>query len=421
MRGPPWVNWSMTPTLRPAVGVAPRITLSARLGARDHLMGTVEQAGAPRGQSVRLTDASRLHFRVGRARPTLGDPGLVAEAAGVLPGRIEALTPLGLVAGLTVGAPLFENLGALLRAAVAAGPPAPDTAGHLVVACDAMVVRELPTQIEALMTLAALGWSVDLWATHPAADLGALAQLALVGRGELVFGPPSGARHGHRLRALAGPAASPVRLEVMPAPGVRVEAIFRAAPTVLYYGQPADAGPGGPVAVHTGTAVLGAEQHWLFDLALSPGWPELYLTDATGAPVRLPPGVPPPDGHWLARARAVTVPVDGAPPELLGDWHTFRMNRHPDPHGRWVVEATVARARERAEISLEFEHIAAAFARGDGRRVAQGISSLVRLALSLGDDTTAERAYALRLGFLRTGTVDRGELNRLRVALWAGV
>ena len=308
MRRPPWIRWSLSPVLGPSIGETPRLTLSVRLGCTDVRAPSGQGRGGPTGavaagilpasrsipgastasgvgdsggQSAAAPggaptspgrigsgppDATRLHVRVARARPTLGDPGLVAEAAGVLPGRIEALTPLGVVEGLTVGVPLFDNLGTLLRSAVSAGAPAPGAVGHLVVACDAMVVRDLPAQLDAMVALVALGWCVDLWATHPAADLGALAQLALVGQGELVFGPASGARHGHRLRALAGLASAPVHIEVLPAPGYRLAAIFRAAPTVLYYGQPEVAQPGGRVVVSSGPAVLGAHQHWLFDL-----------------------------------------------------------------------------------------------------------------------------------------------------------
>ena len=65
----------------------------------------------------------------------------------------------------------------------------------------------------------------------------------------------------------------------------------------------------------------------------------------------------------------------------------------------------------------ELESIGVAFHRGDGRRVAVGLSSLVRRLLAMGDEETVERAFGLRLSFLRSGSIDRLEFNRLRMAL----
>ena len=153
-----------------------------------------------------------------------------------------------------------------------------------------------------------------------------------------------------------------------------------------------------------------------------------HSTDSMGEGADVSPAMEPASGQpsddeqplaWVPDCVA-QVRVEGAEGVLL-PWQLAVLGVHADAGGAWVIDAGVARARERAEVAVEFEHIATAFARGDGRRVAQGISSLVRFALSLGDEPTAERAHALRLGFLRTGTVDRGELNRLRVALWTGV
>ncbi|MCA9543928.1 MAG: hypothetical protein KC613_06040, partial [Myxococcales bacterium] len=82
-----------------------------------------------------------------------------------------------------------------------------------------------------------------------------------------------------------------------------------------------------------------------------------------------------------------------------------------------VAHAPTMHLRDRVDLVGECENIAGAYHRGDGRRVAVGLSTLVRRLLAQGEDGLVERTFAMRLAFLRSGTLDRVEFNRLRRAL----
>jgi hypothetical protein len=85
-----------------------------------------------------------------------------------------------------------------------------------------------------------------------------------------------------------------------------------------------------------------------------------------------------------------------------------------DPLEAGWVEAGVVAARDRAEPAGWVEEAARAFLEGDHRRVANTLERLARRMLELGRSGDAHTAGDCRTRYLRTGHLDRNDLNRLR-------
>ncbi|MCA9542095.1 MAG: hypothetical protein KC620_24530, partial [Myxococcales bacterium] len=85
-----------------------------------------------------------------------------------------------------------------------------------------------------------------------------------------------------------------------------------------------------------------------------------------------------------------------------------------DPLEASEVEAEVITARERVEGTAWAEEVARAYAEGDARRVSSLLDRLTRHFVTLGRERAVEQIAAMRVRFLRSGSLSRVDVNRLR-------
>ena len=85
-----------------------------------------------------------------------------------------------------------------------------------------------------------------------------------------------------------------------------------------------------------------------------------------------------------------------------------------DPLEAGEVEAAVVAARELVEVTAWSEDVARAYAEGDARRVSGILDRMVRHFVTLDRQRAVEQISQMRLRFLRSGTLSRSDVNRLR-------
>lgn len=254
---------------------------------------------------------------------------------------------------------------------------------------EAPILEATPATIQALQGLIDVSAGVDLVCTHPAADLGLLGRLAQRTGGELLHARSADlpARMVERVDILRDQRVRNVRLSLANPPGVEIKRIFRVAPSPAFVGIPAESDglielPTGPVGgrnnpawlISAATPTRRAGTYRLFDIGLD--------YEAGGAPTQV-------------RSEILQKVV-------------------PAPPRRLQVNAAVTAAQARAETAAWVEEIARSFRAGEARRVAGLLERLVRHTVTLEDRALVERAFELRMGFLRGGLLDIAELNRLR-------
>ncbi len=305
---------------------------------------------------------------------------------------VTTLTPDGPRAGARLSGRGFGSLNAALRAFL--NRPAEDAPpAHLLLVVGGAGLEAPEPLLDAAGAIAERAWGVDVIASHPAVELSLLGQVAAVGRGELMMQErPSEPAFAARLVELSTQAVSGPLLDVTVAPGIEAGRIFRAEPVPVLLGVPRLTDADRRIILDVGPLGRGTRLSWLFDLQVTPR----------------------PAGHY----RLLDVSLRFRRGQRVGlERLELSLVMADTPWQHREVHAPTADLRDRAELVGECENISGAFHRGDGRRVAVGLSGLIRRLGALGQDTLVERAFALRLAFLRSGSLDRAGFNRLRRAV----
>lgn len=251
------------------------------------------------------------------------------------------------------------------------------------------VVEATPATIQALQGLIDVSAGVDLICTHPAADLGLLGRLAQRTGGELlhVRSVDLAQRLTERVKLLRDQRVRNVRLSIRHPKHVQIQRIFRVHPTPAFVGVPA--GAEGTIELLTGPVGAGHDPAWLVSASTQPRRPGTYRLFQLG--LHYEADDKPRDSYVYAEQQVVNTPPR-----------------------RMRVQAAVTAAQARVETAAWVEEIARAFRAGEARRVAGLLDRLVRHAVTLEEQALVERVFQLRMGFLRGGTLDTGELNQLR-------
>lgn len=254
---------------------------------------------------------------------------------------------------------------------------------------EAPIVEATPATIQALQGLIDVSAGVDLLCTHPAADLGLLGRLAQRTGGELLHSRAADlpARLTERVDVLRDQRVRNVRLSLATPPGIELKRIFRVAPTPAFVGIPT--ATDGLIDLPTGPVGGNNNPAWLISAA---------------TPTRRA-------GTYRLFDVGLDYEADGAPTQAKAE---VLQQVVPAPPRRLKVQAAVTAAQARAETAAWVEEIARAFRAGEARRVAGLLERLVRHTVSLEERALVERAFELRMGFLRGGVLDTAELNRLR-------
>lgn len=380
------LDWSVSP---PAVSVAevgtevsvmlrlrPRVALAERPAAPLDLALTMV-GRAPEATCGALREAAEVLRGGLRPGDTLAWAG---DGDGAHPDALFARPPSTLAEAFTAG---LRRLGGDERA--------DGRAARLLVMVNAPVMEPVDPLLRAASALTDRGAGLDLVCVHPLADLGLLTRLANLGGGEVLV--PDGGGELRRLlvarvACLQDQRVLDARLELRFAPGAQPHRLFRVDPEPLFLGMVRvvdddrrlvlDPGP-----VTTGTA------------------PPAYLLTMSVPRRRV--------GRYLLLRGRLHDRAGGD-----GPWEEVAQRCSIDPAEVSLVEAGVNAARDRVEPTAWVEETAQAFNEGDGRRVSVTLERLVRHFLTLGRTPAVEEAFAMRLRFLRTGALDRAELNRLR-------
>lgn len=254
---------------------------------------------------------------------------------------------------------------------------------------ESQVVEAGVETIQALQGLIDVSAGVDLVCTHPGADLGLLGRLAQRTGGELLHTRPAdlGSRLLTRVDTLRDQRVRHVRLSLANPPGVEIKRIFRVAPTPAFVGIPAVTD--GLIELPTGPVGGDANPAWLISAT---------------TPTRRA-------GTYRLFDVGLEYEADGAPATARAE---ILQQVVPSPPRRLEVQAAVTAAQAKVETAAWIEEIARAFRAGEARRVAGLLERLVHHAVTLEERGLVERAFELRMGFLRGGLLDTAELNRLR-------
>jgi len=300
----------------------------------------------------------------------------------------------------------FPSLGAALTAVVAAAPPAP-------VRARVVLVVRAPTPESGDVLGAALqaadqrGLGVDIIATSGLADLGACGRIVALDGGVvrlLDAGEPLGTALGARLAQWAGAAWTSARLELDLTGSAFPTRLVRLDPTpVALPVNRALSGAGG------GRPVVGTERRvslWVGPLA--PSQTARFL-------VCLPTQRRRTGRYRLFEARLRATGDAALEPRVLVVTQTCT----DDPSGLWA-EAHVTAARDHAELTLWLDDLVKAVAETDHRRVAQTLDRLARRYVELGRDADALQTSEVRGRYLRSGLLERRDMNRLRASAARG-
>lgn len=296
----------------------------------------------------------------------------------------------------------FASLGAALTAAIASAPPAP-VRSRVVLVVRAPTAESNEVLSSALQASDQRGVGVDIIATSGLADLGACGRIVALDGGVvrvLEAAETVGAALDARLAQWVAAAWTSARLELdltgsgFPTRWVRLDP----TPVVLPVKR-ALRGEGG------GRSVIGTERRvslWVGPLA--PGQTARFL-------VSLPTQRRRTGRYRLFEARLRGTADAVLEPRVLVVTQTCT----DDPSGVWV-EAQVTAARDAAELSLWLDDLVKAVAETDHRRVAQTLDRLARRYIELGRDLDALQTTEVRGRYLRSGMLERRDINRLRIA-----
>jgi hypothetical protein len=269
----------------------------------------------------------------------------------------------------------------------------PEAAQRLLLVAQSPVVEAMEPLLGVASALTDRHLGLDVVTTSPAMDLGLMIRLANLGGGEVHFVEGAAALETavrHRVERLTQQYMVDVRLALEFVPGITPGRMFRVSPTPIFLGN---------------VRLTPTDRRLVLDPGpIAPGHEPAFLLTLTAPRRRL--------GVYrlvdvVARHRAVHRSVTVAQASVL-----HRVTDDPLEAG-WV-EAGVVAARDRAEPAGWVEEAARAFLEGDHRRVANTLERLARRMLEMGRQADAHVAGDCRTRYLRTGHLDRNDLNRLR-------
>lgn len=339
------------------------------------------QVGPVRGAAVQDLRAALTHALESAA------PGERARWVGGGPPRAlaEALAEPTLPHARSLAQALREGARAL------AARPA-DAAVRLLVAVHGPLAESYEDILAAAAELDERNVGIDVLCAHPTADLGLLTRLANLDGGEVLR---ADATEGaacvggltDRLATLRDQRLLDVRLDLQLTSLFQAQRLFRVAPQPVFL-RTLRLGPDErSVRIEVGPLARGDAPAFLLTGALPRRRIGRYRLFELRA------------GH---RNDAAAVRTDGL--------HGCTL----DPAEAATVEAAVRAAQERVEGVAWVEDVARAYAEGDARRVAATLDRLVRHFAVVDRLRAVREAAALRMRFLRSGTLGRLELNRLR-------
>lgn len=268
-----------------------------------------------------------------------------------------------------------------------------DTAHRLLLVAHSPLVEPMEPLLGAATSLTERQLGIDVVTTSPQMDLGLSIRLANLGGGEAVLAESSAALEGllrPRLARLLRQHVLDARLELEFVPGVNPGRMYRVSPTPIFLGNIRLTPTDRRLVLDPGPVATGAEAAFLLTLTV----PKRRL-----GRYRLV--------ELVAKHRGATRIVTG--------WHGGVVYTVTDDplQAQWV-DAQVVAARDRAEPAGWVEEAARAFLEGDHRRVATTLERISRRFLELGRPADSQSAIDSRTRYLRSGHLDRNELNRLR-------
>ncbi|MCB9538653.1 MAG: hypothetical protein H6704_20625 [Myxococcales bacterium] len=382
------VTWLINPPVGSVAdpGTEVGVLLTVRDAAADDwpvapLHWAFAQVGAVRG-----TAASQQRAALAAALDA-GGPSERARWVGGGPPRLlaDALAAETLPHARSLAEALREGARAL------AARPA-DAAARLLVAVHGPLSESYEDILAAAAELDERSVGIDVLCAHPTADLGLLTRLANLDGGEVMLtdvAEPVACAEAleRRLATLRAQRLLDVRLELKLTSLFQPQRLFRVAPRPLFL-RTLRLGPDErTVRLEVGPLARDDAPTFLLTGTLPRRRIGRYrLFELTA-------------GH---RTDAASAKVDGL--------HGCTL----DPAEAATVEAAVRAAQERVEGVAWVEDVARAYAEGDARRVAATLDRLVRHFAVMDRSRAVREAAALRMRFLRSGTLGRMELNRLR-------
>ncbi len=365
------------------IGVLLEVTESSdTLREAAPLRWAVAQVGALRGaHAASLNDGLRAAFDVAPPR----DDARWLGPAGPCPLADVLADP-------RARGPVRSLAAALRAGAEALAGSAPGHAKRLLVALHSALNEPYEDILAAAAALHEHSIGVDVLCTHPSADLGLLTRLANMDGGEVLLPDPGragalGEMLAARIDLLRAQRVLDVRLTLHPSPLLQPLRLFRVAPSALFLRAVRPEPDHREVVIDVGPMAPGARHAFLLTAQLP--------------------------RRRIGRYRILEIIASHATDEAAARVDVLHQCTL-DPAEAAIVEAEVRSAQERVEGAAWVEEVAKAYADGDARRVSVTLDRLVRYFAVLTQHTAMEQTAALRIGFLRTGTLSRTDLNRLR-------
>ena len=293
----------------------------------------------------------------------------------------------------------FPSLGAALTAVVAAAPAS--ARARVILVVRAPTPESGDVLGAALQAADQRGLGVDIVATSALADLGACGRIVALDGGAvrlLDAGEPLGAALDARLELWAQAVWTSARLELDLTGSAYPTRLVRLDPTPV--ALPVNRALSGASA---GRHIAGTERRvslWVGPLA--PGQRARFL-------VCLPTQRRRTGRYRLFEARLRSTGNAALEPRVLVVTQTCS----DDPSGLWT-EAQVTAARDHADLTLWLDDLVKASAETDHRRVAQTLDRLARRYVELGREADALQTAEVRGRYLRSGLLERRDINRLR-------
>ena len=268
-----------------------------------------------------------------------------------------------------------------------------DTHHRVLLVPHSPVVEAMESLLAAATALTERQLGIDVVTTSPATDLGLMIRLANLGGGEVTFADTPDALEAavrHRLIRLAQATMIEPRLELDFVPGIVPGRMYRVSPAPIFLGN---------------VRLTPTDRRLVLDPGPVAVWHEpVFLLTLTVPKRRV--------GRYrlmevAVRHRAGSRVVTSAQTSVV---HTTT----DDPNEAGFVEAAVVAARDRVEPVGWVEEAGRAFLEGDHRRVATTLERMARRMLELGRGPDAQAVVEARGRYLRSGHLDRSELNRLR-------
>ncbi|MEZ4433074.1 MAG: hypothetical protein R3F65_11740 [bacterium] len=269
----------------------------------------------------------------------------------------------------------------------------PEAATRLVIVVNTAVGEPMQDLLGAASALSEQAIGVELFCAHPAADLGLLTRLANLGGGETRVHE---ARQSlavalvERVEELRDQRVLDAQIELAFSPIVQPGQLFRVEPRPVFLRNIRLGDDSRALTIELGPVTLR-------------GPDPTFLLSAT-----LPK-------RRIGRYRLFDARIYTRESGERALWTGGAVQRcSADPHEAGEVEAEVVAARERVEVTAWAEDVARAYAEGDARRVSSTLDRLVRHFVTLGHAGAVEQIAAMRLRFLRSGSLGRQDVNRLR-------